>query len=51
MKILNGECMKCCICKGFGAWTLVDGWLMEDLMPLLHKLAQGREIAGLKAYE
>ncbi|WP_321787101.1 type I restriction endonuclease subunit R [Burkholderia pyrrocinia] len=25
--------------------------LMEDLTPLLHKLAQGREIAGLAAYE
>jgi type I restriction enzyme R subunit len=25
--------------------------LMEDLVPLLNKLAQGREIAGLKAYE
>jgi type I restriction enzyme, R subunit len=25
--------------------------LMADLLPLLHKLAQGREISGLKAYE
>jgi type I restriction enzyme R subunit len=25
--------------------------LMEDLIPLLHKLAQGREISGLGAYE
>lgn len=25
--------------------------LMEALMPLLHKLAQGREISGLAAYE
>ncbi|NTV47973.1 MAG: type I restriction endonuclease subunit R, partial [Chlorobiales bacterium] len=25
--------------------------LMEDLIPLLHKLAQGREISGLEAYE
>ncbi len=25
--------------------------LMEDLVPLLKKLAQGREISGLKAYE
>ncbi len=25
--------------------------LMADLMPLLHKLAQGREISGLNAYE
>lgn len=25
--------------------------LMEDLVPLLNKLAQGREILGLSAYE
>jgi len=25
--------------------------LMEDLIPLLHKLAQGRDILGLAAYE
>jgi len=25
--------------------------LMEDLMPLLKKLAKGKEISGLKAYE
>jgi len=25
--------------------------LMDDLIPLLHKLAQGREISGLGAYE
>ena len=25
--------------------------LMEDLIPLLHKLAQGQEISGLGAYE
>ena len=25
--------------------------LMTDLIPLLHKLAQGREISGLKVYE
>jgi type I restriction enzyme, R subunit len=25
--------------------------LMEDLIPLLHKLAPGREISGLNAYE
>jgi len=24
---------------------------MEDLVPMLHKLAQGREISGLSAYE
>jgi type I restriction enzyme R subunit len=25
--------------------------LMEELIPVLHKLAQGREISGLEAYE
>jgi len=25
--------------------------LMEDLIPLLHKRAKGREISGLSAYE
>lgn len=36
------------------ATTARLGWkpaLMEDLTPLLHKLAQGREISGLAAYE
>jgi DNA-damage-inducible protein D len=28
-----------------------DQALMDDLIPLLHKLAQGREISGLGAYE
>ena len=28
-----------------------EEYLMEDLIPLLNKLAQGREIAGLNAYE
>jgi type I restriction enzyme, R subunit len=36
---------------GWKARTRKELALMEDLMPLLHKLAQGREIAGLKAYE
>ena len=31
--------------------SLKEKDLMEDLVPLLNKLAQGREIAGLKAYE
>ncbi len=31
--------------------TLKENALMEDLVPLLNKLAQGREIAGLNAYE
>jgi type I restriction enzyme, R subunit len=51
MKILDGNCMKCRIVRGFRSWILVDGSLMEDLIPLLHKLAQGREISGLGAYE
>ena len=36
---------------GWKARTQKELALMEDLIPLLHKLAQGREISGLKAYE
>jgi type I restriction enzyme R subunit len=36
---------------GWKARTHKELALMEDLMPLLHKLAQGREISGLAAYE
>ncbi|MBN6739920.1 type I restriction endonuclease subunit R [Acidithiobacillus sp. MC6.1] len=36
---------------GWKARTQKELALMEDLIPLLHKLAQGREIAGLRAYE
>lgn len=36
---------------GWKARTQKELALMEELMPLLHKLAQGREIAGLAAYE
>ncbi len=36
---------------GWKARTRKELALMEDLIPLLHKLAQGREISGLKAYE
>ena len=36
---------------GWKARTQKELALMEDLTPLLHKLAQGREIAGLAAYE
>ena len=36
---------------GWKARTRKELALMEDLIPLLHKLAQGREIAGLGAYE
>jgi type I restriction enzyme R subunit len=36
---------------GWKARTQKELALMEDLIPLLHKLAQGREISGLAAYE
>jgi len=36
---------------GWKARTKKELALMEDLIPLLHKLAQGREITGLVAYE
>ncbi|CDH43897.1 type I restriction endonuclease subunit R [Candidatus Contendibacter odensensis] len=36
---------------GWKARTQKELALMEDLIPLLHKLAQGREISGLGAYE
>jgi len=36
---------------GWKARARAESALMVDLIPLLHRLAQGREIAGLKAYE
>lgn len=36
---------------GWKVRTQKESALMEDLGPLLHKLAQGREISGLNAYE
>lgn len=36
---------------GWKARTQKELALMEELTPLLHKLARGREIAGLAAYE
>jgi len=36
---------------GWKARTKAELNLMDELAPLLHKLAQGREIAGLAAYE
>ena len=36
---------------GWKARTQKELALMDDLMTLLHKLAQGREISGLAAYE
>jgi type I restriction enzyme, R subunit len=36
---------------GWKARTQAELALMEDLVPMLNKLAQGREISGLAAYE
>ena len=36
---------------GWKARTQKELALMEDLIPLLHKLAKGRDISGLGAYE
>jgi len=36
---------------GWKARSQKEQALMQDLIPLLHKLAQGREISGLEAYE
>ena len=36
---------------GWKARTQAELVLVDDLIPLLHKLAQGREISGLSAYE
>ena len=36
---------------GWKARTQAELALMDELTPLLHKLAQGREISGLSAYE
>jgi type I restriction enzyme R subunit len=36
---------------GWKARTQAELALMDDLLPVLHKLAQGREISGLAAYE
>lgn len=36
---------------GWKARTQKELALVKDLTPLLHKLSQGREIAGLAAYE
>lgn len=36
---------------GWKARTQAELALMDDLLPLLHRLAQGREISGLAAYE
>jgi type I restriction enzyme R subunit len=36
---------------GWKARTNAELTLMQDLIPLLKKFAQGREISGLKSYE
>ena len=36
---------------GWKARTQKELVLMEELVPMLNKLAQGREISGLAAYE
>jgi type I restriction enzyme R subunit len=36
---------------GWKARTKAELALMDDLMPLLHRLAEGREISGLGVYE
>ena len=47
------EKMSCdeLIGQGWKARSQKELALMADLLPLLHKLAQGREISGLQAYE
>lgn len=53
-KIFDGEALSDLLEPlelGWKARTQKELALMEDLTPLLHKLAQGREISGLSAYE
>lgn len=53
-RIFDGERLSELIAPlnlGWKARTHKELALMEDLAPLLHKLAQDREIAGLSAYE
>jgi len=52
--IFDGEALSDLLAPqelGWKARTKKELDLMEDLMPMLHKLAQGREISGLAAYE
>lgn len=52
--ILDGEQLSDLLAPlelGWKARSQKELALMQDLMPLLHKLAQGREISGLGAYE
>ena len=53
-RIFDGEILSDLMAPlglGWKARTQKELELMEDLGPLLHKLAQGREISGLSAYE
>jgi len=53
-RIFDGEALSELMAPlglGWKARTQKELALVEDLTPLLHKLAQGREIAGLSAYE
>jgi hypothetical protein len=50
MEILDGDCMKCCIFRGFRLWFLVDGSLMKarETTPVTSNQArQSRLIAAL----
>ena len=52
--IFDGEALSDLLAPldlGWKARAQKETALMRDLNPLLHKLAQGREISGLKAYE
>ncbi len=52
--IFDGEALSDLLAPlelGWKARTQKELSLMEDLTPLLHKLAQGKEISGLAAYE
>ena len=52
--IFNGEQLSDLLAPlelGWKARTQKELALMDDLIPLLHKRAQGREISGLSAYE
>ena len=53
-RIFDGETLSdlfAPLALGWKARTQAELKLMEDLAPLLHKLTQGRKIAGLAAYE
>jgi type I restriction enzyme R subunit len=53
-RIFDGEALSELMAPlglGWKARTKAELALVDDLTPLLHKLAQGREISGLSAYE